>query len=696
MQREEIENKDNNILPGYKQVFEFKSKHQNLGSVEVLIDNHGRVNNDQVVFRIKEIGKSDWLYQNVYKTSAMDVGQFFPFGFNTISDSKNRSYVVEIESLNGSNNDSISISDKSDYIHLKYLYNRDYLTKNIGKIPEYLSLKFIEFINLFSFIDFIKTCFIFSVTFAITIFIVDTRFGSLLDRHKYKLGIKPNIGLLAILLLYFLSHIQFLSYSQYWDSDWYWQLLLTSVSSVINFDGNSFVDFIKMYIFNFNFLGHPSMLYFSYLSLGQYFDYGNVFIMNLQNVILSMIGIYAFYCVCSNLFSNNKYENLLLTVLFAFNPLFYATSISLNTDMPILVFEILVILSLIKQNKIAFLLWSFAIIFSKETGILIYVSIVSSFVLLFEFKRLGFSKRILKNFIIYLVPLFIFLFYFNLSGGNMHSYESVQNTGNSLKLVWDDNGFFTFGLNSKNFFVRFFQLAIMNFGWISTLIIFIAYVKSLVFDTSIFRKYSSKARDAIRSVLYSSFPFVILTFLFITMEFSRYIVPVVFYFCLLMYVHLRYLVSNKWLRTTILIVLCALNAVQTFKSIDPSHGIFYGINKIGNIESSPVFGYRDGLVYNSQFVFVDRLSYAIESIIKDEKVIIDSSAEYFFKRILHVDTVKNIAKINNERLVYIYTPWFDNPNEGLDSIKDYYSIESQKKIEYKGYYVYLYYLNKIK
>lgn len=696
LQREEIENNNNDILPGYKQVFEFKSKYQNLGSVEVLIDNHGRVNKDQVVFRIKETGKNDWIYQNTYKTSAMDVGQFFPFGFNTIGDSKNRSYTVEIESLNGSNNDSVSISNKSDYIHLKYLYNSDYLTNNITKVPEYLSLKIIEFINLFSFIDFIKTYFISSIPFVIVIFIGDTRFGGLFDYYRYKLKIKPNIGLLAIFLLYFLSHIQFLNYSQYWDSDWYWQLLLTSVNSVVNFDGGSILDFLKMYIFNFNFLGHPSIFYFSYLSLGQYLDYGNVFIMNLQNVILAMVGIYGFYCICVSLFSNNKYENLLLTLFFAFNPLFYATSISLNTDMPILVFEVLVVLSLIKQNKIAFLLWSLAIIFSKETGILIYVSITSSFILLFEYKRLGFSRRILTDFVIYIIPLLVFLLYFYLSGGNMHSYESVQNTGNSLKLVWDDNGFFTFGLNSKNFFVRFFQLVIMNFGWIGTLIMFSSYVKSMVFDTSVLHKYSRKVRDLVRFILYSSVPFIILTLLFITMEFSRYVVPVVFYFCLLMYVHLRHLVNNKWLRIIILIVLCVLNIIQTFKSIDPSHGMFYGINKIGSVESSPVFGYRDGLVYNSQFVFVDRLSYAIESIVKDEKVIIDTSAEYFFKRILHVGTVKNVAKINDERLVYVYIPWFDNPNEGLNSIKDYYSVESQKKIEYKGYYVYLYYLNKIK
>ncbi len=144
------------ILSGQKRIFEFKSKYQNLGSVEILIDNHGRINKDEITFRIKEKGVVDWLYQNNYQTSSMDKGQFYPFGFEVVDDSRNKNYIVEIESLNGTEEDSISILKNIRYINIKYLYNREYLYKNIMNVPEYLSLKYIEFVKLFSFIDFAK------------------------------------------------------------------------------------------------------------------------------------------------------------------------------------------------------------------------------------------------------------------------------------------------------------------------------------------------------------------------------------------------------------------------------------------------------------------------------------------------------------------------------------------------------------
>ena len=88
----------------------------------------------------------------------------------------------------------------------------------------------------------------------------------------------------------------------------------------------------------------------------------------------------------------------------------------------------------------------------------------------------------------YLFTLIIFGIYLFATGGNIHSYDSVSNTGNSYHFKWDDNGFFTFGLNSKNIFLRFFQIFIMNFNWIDLLLFLASFLVSVIYDKNILDK----------------------------------------------------------------------------------------------------------------------------------------------------------------------------------------------------------------
>ncbi len=200
-QRQNIDIDRDRILSGQTRTFEFKSRYQNLGSVEILIDNHGRINKDEILFKIMEKGSKDWLYKNRYQVSTMDSGQFFPFGFEVLTDSKDKTYVVEIESLNGTVNDSISISNQSKYITIKYLHNREYLLKNLTQISKYLSLKYVEFINLFSIIDYIKVAAILLIPLGATILLSDVRFKKFFKHFKFTFNLKLNKGLLLILSL---------------------------------------------------------------------------------------------------------------------------------------------------------------------------------------------------------------------------------------------------------------------------------------------------------------------------------------------------------------------------------------------------------------------------------------------------------------------------------------------------------------
>jgi len=657
------------ILSGQKRIFEFKSKYQNLGSVEILIDNHGRINKDEITFRIKEKDGGKWLYQNNYQTSSMDKDQFYPFGFEVISDSRNKNYIVEIESIDGTEEDSISISKNIRYINIKYLYNREYLYKNIMNVPEYLSLKYIEFVKLFSFIDFAKVILIVTIPIAIIVFMSDVKFKKFFNFLHFKF--KLNKGLLLISILYLVFHVKFLNYSQYWDSEWYWQLLISAVSNVINYNGN-ISGLIETLLVNFNFLGHPSMGYVFLLSISQFLDLGNVVLLNLTNTLLGLTAVIGFYYFVKLLFPKNIVNNLIIVGIFAFNPLFFATSISLNLDFALLVFLLLTVTSLFYKKYNLFFLFSLLLIFSKETGLLIYISILVS-TLLFrpdDFKRHKYT---------FLIPIIIFILYLYQGNWNLWNASAVSNEGNGLSVIFSNEKMFSFGINLNNILLRFFQIFVMNFNWLMTPFIVAGLLK--IKDKNFW------------FLVFILAPFLLFNFLYTVMPFSRYTVSSVFLIISLFYFSINKLIKNKKIIRLILVPVLVVMFIQVFMPLDPSPIILYGKNYIGKNISSPVFGYRDGLVYNTQFYFVDELSRMINKRSnKSEGIILDTGAQYFFKNINDLGTVEEIDKVNNKYrdLEYIYVPWFSSFDLSMNRLSEFYNITFKEKIIYNGYYVDIY------
>lgn len=673
-QKQNVDIDKNLILSGQTRTFEFKSSYENLGSVEILIDNHSRINKDEILFKVKEKDSKEWFYQNRYQTSVMDSGQYYPFGFEVIKESENRIYVVQIESINGTANDSISISNLSSNINIKHLYNREYLSKNLIKIPEYLSLKYIEFVNLFSLIDYIKLAGMLLIPLGIIIFLSDAKFGKFLKHFNFEYNIKLNKGLFLILSLYFLTHIQFLNYSQYWDSEWYWQLLISAVSNVIHYKG-SVQGLVEIILNNYNFLGHPSMGYVLLLSLGQMIDLGNVVLLNITNTILGIFTIIGFYYFISLLFPKKEFGNLIAAGIFAFNPLFYATSISLNLDFALLVFLTLSVTALFYRRYNLFFIFSLFLIFSKETGLLIFMSIVVSSL----FLKL---KKFKKYISVFIAPIAIFIFYLYLGSWNLWNSNAITNQGNGLSISFSNEKMFSFGLNMENILLRLFHIFIMNFNWIMTPFVLLGLFKI--------------KNKNFWYLIFIFIPFLLFNLFYTVMPFARYTVASVFMLLSLFYISVNSLIKNKRVVNSILILTFSLISIQVFVPIDPSPIILYGKNYIGSNISSPIFGFRDGLVYNSNFYFVDELSRMINRRSnKSDGIVLDVGAVYFFKNIDLIGTVDEIDKISKEHrnLEYIFVPWFGDIDRSVKMINKYYDIGFKERIMYNGYFVDIYNLD---
>lgn len=79
----------------------FHSKFPNLGIISVRFFNMDRDSRDTLLFRVKEVGQSEWFYEALYKTDQFQPHELFPFGFPVIKNSVDKYYTFEIKSLYG-------------------------------------------------------------------------------------------------------------------------------------------------------------------------------------------------------------------------------------------------------------------------------------------------------------------------------------------------------------------------------------------------------------------------------------------------------------------------------------------------------------------------------------------------------------------------------------------------------------------
>ncbi len=137
---------------------EFKAKYDHLGIVLVRFNTFYKINNDFVLFRIKEKGKADWMYENRYKVDQFQPNELFTFGFPVIPDSGGKTYVYQVESVQGIEDDAVAVSDIEPIFVAKYQYPRSEISASPQQALQFLSLKVI---NSFTNIEFLTTSLIY-------------------------------------------------------------------------------------------------------------------------------------------------------------------------------------------------------------------------------------------------------------------------------------------------------------------------------------------------------------------------------------------------------------------------------------------------------------------------------------------------------------------------------------------------------
>mgnify|MGYP001055088086 CR=1 FL=1 len=119
--------KTDELLTGEKIEGEFDAFEDNLGIVAVRFNTFERINDDWLVFRLKEKGEESWYYENRYKVDQFQPDELFPFGFPKIKDSKDKIYRFEIESTKGEPGNAVAISTDFPIFRTKYEFVREEL-----------------------------------------------------------------------------------------------------------------------------------------------------------------------------------------------------------------------------------------------------------------------------------------------------------------------------------------------------------------------------------------------------------------------------------------------------------------------------------------------------------------------------------------------------------------------------------------
>ena len=114
----------------------FISKYNNLGTIAVRFTTHYRINEDSLIFRIRDQDSQKWFYEHTYKTDQFQPNQLFPFGFPIIANSKGRAYVFELESIAGSEENAVSINTQYPIAISSYSLDKHYYSSWLKRSPD--------------------------------------------------------------------------------------------------------------------------------------------------------------------------------------------------------------------------------------------------------------------------------------------------------------------------------------------------------------------------------------------------------------------------------------------------------------------------------------------------------------------------------------------------------------------------------
>lgn len=312
---------------------------------------------------------------------------------------------------------------------------------------------------------------------------------------------------------------------------------------------------------------HNCFGYSIFSLIGEYLVPGNGYGVRIIHIIMSCVSIVAFSEILKKLGidGGNKKENVLITSIFAFAPLFMGLLYEINLDFPTTCFFIWYLYSHISKRRVFEIASTFLLVFSKEVGILLLVGFIIgytiSFIVSFFYEKETWHSR-KKEFYYYGTLCFTICFFYLLVFLLSDKWNQEEK---SVSISKGGDILFKFGFNIDNIYIKLKEFFVINFSWILVVIFLICLLILL------FRKINTKNTIfcKIRLPLLISFVvFFLFNMLYIAHCPARYILPAYS----ILFIFFAYIVSsalkNK-IRYMIYSVIAGLFFIQNFITLDP-------------------------------------------------------------------------------------------------------------------------------
>lgn len=120
----------NELLEGDNINVIYKSKYKNFGTFSIRFTNNNRDSNDVIRFKLYSSSSDIPIFSGDYQTNQFLPDEYFTFGFPIITNSNNKTYRINIESLNGETGSGIFLSFQKPIFAARHHFDRSNVLNN--------------------------------------------------------------------------------------------------------------------------------------------------------------------------------------------------------------------------------------------------------------------------------------------------------------------------------------------------------------------------------------------------------------------------------------------------------------------------------------------------------------------------------------------------------------------------------------
>jgi hypothetical protein len=354
---------------------------------------------------------------------------------------------------------------------------------------------------------------------------------------------------------------------------------------------------------------HSAFLHTFLFSLTQRIDLGNFRLIYTLNLLFWIFGLVSFRSLVQYLFGPRlSPTNLtLLTFCFGVNPVFMVQIIQPSLDFTLPILLVMVLLFLFNNRFVYAAAAGILMVFTKESGFMLYGIGVFLFIPLMIFDDPSLLKdkiNFVKKLSVLIVPILLFVIYMVTVPHTQIGHSWTQGI---MKM-------FRFYLLNKIILAQLVSLLVINFNWVVTAIILInvivmcaSYIKSLNRNADVRTAFSGKYDGIYFYVIFIAIIYFLTRIPFVNNP--RYMLPALPVLIILFGASLVRVLRKQKIITVALTAILVLLTASSFRTIDPVSKIIMGTFKFGSHDmlrmarfDPPIHGYgRDHLVYNFEF-----------------------------------------------------------------------------------------------